>query len=269
MPWSNSVALAALLMAGTVPQQPPVPPADGRPQGTSQTTPGEARYDGVGRAGVVTGAMSNVGLTHRELAAGSFVEITALESGRTIVSSVTGGHVPRAEWIAGLSPAAAAALGAGVDVPVAIRVRRVVLTPQEEAAAREGQLVERIAAPASLIAALRKRLPMQAAVAPPPAPIRSASAPVSRPSAPRPTVPPPPRATSELAPGEGWVVQIAAVSNRQRAEGLAKSLDGFTSPVGAVYRIRLGPFATAVAAERARQDAVRRGHGDARILRND
>lgn len=237
------------------PAQAEAPPASTGPQGSSQLRPGEVRYDRVGRAGHAEG--EGVFALSSELAPGSFAEVTVLDNGKTILVQVRG---EGPEWIA-LSSGAAAQLGVAGNASV--RVRRVTVTPQESALLSAGQAAPpRAEAPPALLAGLRRKLAEQTPVAaakpaPPPRPAK-ALPPKVRP-APAPA-PQPSRATS------GLFVQVAALSNAQRARALADQLGGVVRSAGNIHRIQLGPFASRAAAEKARADAARRGYGDARII---
>jgi rare lipoprotein A len=291
---SHGSALAALLLAGcagnALPPAPQQPPAGsvGLPEGGEPAAP-EARYDAVGWAGAAP-SVADVGevfVVHPTLPAGSFVELTLLDTGRTIVARV-GQQAPVAPgYLLTLSPVAAEAFGVG-KAPVAVRVREAVPAPQERAAAAGGSLT-RMDAPQVLLAALRKRLPPGPAGAPlPMSAARPASSPMSGPG-PQPiaTVDLPPSQVSPLpmaanAPAApepkpvlakpvtgGWAVQVAALSNPSRAEALARELGGFTVRTGALVRVRMGPYPTSATAERGRAQAAARGYGDAKVIRND
>ena len=266
------------------------PPPSTAPQGSSQLRPGEARYDRVGRAALTDGdgAFAPSG----ELAPGSFAEVTALDSGRTILVQVRGeGH-----GLIELSGGAAGQLG--VTGNPAVRVRRVTVTPQDTALLSAGRAAPtRADAPQALLVGLRRMLAEQARVvaaarpAPPPAikpqpakaqPVKSSStqAPATKPQPPKPEpakaqpVKAEPARTSpaEVQPAPkpaargNLIVQVAALSNLQRARALPSQLGGTVRSAGNIHRVQLGPFADRAAAERARADAAKRGYGDARIL---
>jgi rare lipoprotein A len=238
---------------------PYVDPAAGAtgPSGSSQG--GETRYDEVGYAGVRTGdGGTAVVAAHRSLPPNSFLEVTSLETGRTILVLVTG-SMPGADHPIDLSPAAAQLLGAsGTSIPV--RIRKVTPPPVDQAALRNGQAAsERSDAPPVLLTALRKRLPARGGYGAATAPGYARAA------------PPPPRvpASSRPAPaarGGNWYVQVAALSNGARAQSLASSLGGFVRPGGGLYRVQMGPFRSAGEANAARSRAAQSGFGDARVF---
>jgi rare lipoprotein A len=216
------------------------------PQGSSRLRPGEERYDRVGYAGYA-GAGEGVFATSSVLPQGSHAEVTALDSGKTILILIRG----QGSGLIDLSAGAARQLGVTGNPPV--RVRRVTVTGQDATALAAGQPAPmRADAPLALLAGLRRRLadaPRETAATPPP---------------PRPTTRPSPRPAQ--AATRGLFVQVAALSSAARARALADELGGIVRPGGGVYRIQIGPFTSSAAAERARADVARRGYGDARIV---
>lgn len=253
--------------AYTPPQDGYADPAAGAtgPRGSSQPGPGEARYDEIGYAGLrpVAGGAAAEGAVvavHPTLPAGSVVEVTSLDTGRTILVLITGAMPPGTSNAIDLSAGAARQLGADGLPRLAVRVRKVAATPQDMLALRAGRpAADRADTPPVLLTALRKRLPEPVAARPAYAP---ASPTYSRPApsvaAPRPA----PRAPVS----GGYIVQVAALSNARNAQALAQSMNGFVKAGGGLYRVQLGPFATAGQAESARIGAARAGYGDARVL---
>ena len=244
--------------SGYVPQaapyQDPAATASG-PAGTSYRSGGEARYDEVGYAGVraVEGGEGSAAVVavHSTLPAGTFVEVTSLDTGRTILVLITG-SMNGADHSIDLSPGAARQLGAnGSTIPV--RVRRANAAPPDQMLLRSGQPAsERGDTPPVLLNALRKQLPAAPGIASAPAPSDySRPAPPSRPAAPS---------------GGGYYVQIAALSNAARAQQLAKTFGGFVRAGGGFNRVQMGPFRSAGEAESARQRAIGGGFPDARVF---
>ncbi|WP_422057567.1 SPOR domain-containing protein [Sphingomonas sp.] len=224
-------------------------PATGEgPQGSSRLRPGEERYDRVGYAGYA-GAGEGVFALSGVLPQGTHAEVTALDSGKTILVLIRGQGTGLIE----LSGAAARQLGVTGNPPV--RVRRVSVTGQDATALATSQPAPmRADAPPALLAGLRRRLgdtPREIASTPPP---------------PRPATRPTPRATQTAPATRGLFVQVAALSSAARARALADELGGIVRPGGGVYRVQLGPYPNTGAAERARADVARRGYGDARIV---
>ena len=114
-------------------------------------------YDVVGYATLDGGR--GVTIAHRTLPLPSYVEVTSLASGKTILARVERrGPMTGAPLIA-LSSAAAAQLGAGDGEP--IRVRRVNPPERDRLALRSGNPAsERMATPRSLVDVLRRKLPV-------------------------------------------------------------------------------------------------------------
>lgn len=230
------------------------PPPTAGPQGTSRAQSDDDRYDRVGHAGYAAPgdgvyAISNV------LPDGSHAEVTALDSGKTIVVAIRSG----AGGLLDLSSAAARQLGVTGAAPV--RVRRASVMPQDAATLAAGQpLPLRADAPQALLAGLRKRLNENAVIsAPDPVVAGPATPPRAQPV--QPTAPAPPAPTNR-----GLFVQVAALSSAQRARALAGQLGGVVRAGGGVHRVQIGPFPNRAAAERGRADVARRGYGDAHII---
>jgi rare lipoprotein A len=262
-----ALALALFAAAGAARAQ-DIDPTLGAaaPHGTSQLQPGDGRYDAVGYARVR--AFSPAALAASpSLAPESYAEVTALDSGRTILVRIVA-LAEAAGSFAMLSEGAARQLGVGGDVSIAVRIRAVRPSTEDQAALRSaGAAQPRIDSPPALLRALRLQLPAdsEAPLPPPqPEPVVDRIAP----TAPIAT-PPPKRSALTVAlpekPAQGrYFVQVAALSSPERAQALAQKLHGFVKAGGGLYRVQLGPFATATAAERARGEAVRAGFGDAR-----
>lgn len=301
----SQTSLVLFLLAATgasAAQEPPpagadygVPPPSSAPQGSSQLRPGEARFDRVGRAALIDG--DGVFARSGEPGAEGFAEVTALDSGRTILVQVRG----EGSGLIELSAGAASQLGVAGNAPV--RIRRVTVTPQDSVLLSAGRAAPtRVDAPQALLVGLRRMLADQTpapVVAARPAPVPAARKPPVRtqPARPQPARPDPsgtevanvepaqPRPAQAAKPqpvqpqpakpqpapkpaiaGRGLVVQVAALSNVQRARALASQFGGTVRSAGNIHRVQLGPFADKAAAERARADAAKRGYGDARVI---
>ncbi|WP_313534794.1 SPOR domain-containing protein [Sphingomonas sp.] len=242
------------------------------PHGTSGLQPGDGRYDAVGYAAVRSLGAAALAVSPA-LPVESYAEVTALDNGRTILVRITEtSAVPGA--IAVISEGAARQLGVPVEQPVAVRIRAVRPSSEDQAALRSaGAAQPRIDSPPALLRALRLQLPAadpgEPLPPPPPPPSQlgpiadviphpaaSVAAPAKSRSAAKPPAP---------KPAQGrYLVQVAALSSPERAQALAQKLQGFVKAGGGLYRVQLGPFATEAAAERAREGAVRAGFGDAR-----
>ena len=241
----------------------PLPPEAGEREGPAGTSGmGATRYDQVGYASwygdELSGAPTASGTpfapdaitaAHRTLPLGSHAEVTSLETGRTILVLVNDRGPGRADREIDLSRGAATALGMDGRPSLAVRVRGTSASGPDAAALAAGRPAgPRLDAPPAVLAALRQQL---RDYRPSPAPQRRAL-PVGSSSAPL-----------EV---NGFLVQVAAFSSETRARALAASLRGSIADGGGLYRVRLGPFADAASAQRARDDAARRGYGDATII---
>ena len=247
-------------------------PAD-LPQGSGpRGTSGELRYDTVGYASVrndrPTGALAAAAITiaHATLPLGSFVELTSLDSGRTIIAVVGAQSYDGQAFT--LSPGAAQLLGVGDHA--ALRVWLITPSGPDQMALRSGRPASpRIDAPDGLLKALRRRLPDEMVLTPPP---RRMPPVTRRPPVPRPVpvpqpgagyVPPP---ETIVARGVRFMVQVAAFSTRDRAQIAARQVGGRIVVAGSVFRVQLGPFPDAASAKRARDEAALHGYGDARVI---
>jgi rare lipoprotein A len=275
--------------------------------GTSYRPADPASYDEVGIASVSDApsrgettangeafAPDAITAAHKTLPLPAYVEVTALGSGRTILVRVNDRGPMRNDRIIGLSPGAAAQLGVADGAPV--RVRRVNPPEQERAVLRaRGRAAERLETPPALLKVLRAKL--GAAEMPSAAPALPAAPPAKTPPVPakarpgadfdvpavaaaktKPAQPPaarPARATAAekpvaLSPTAGtYVVQVGAFSSRARAEALAASIGALAEASGALWRVRLGPYATRQAAQAGVRKAAAKGFEKATILAND
>lgn len=256
-------------------------------------------YDMVGYASPGEEGAGTVSAAHKTLPLPSYVEVTSLESGKTILVRVERRGPMRNDRLIELSPGAAAQLGVTGRERAAVRVRRVNPPEQERALLRSGQTApDRMDTPRPLLAVLMRKLdpqtapppatPPQIAPSPEPSPPEPSSAttpveppvPVAKPKpAPKPkpvpsavTPMPPPAATpapSASAANGSLVVQVAAFSTKERADAAAAKLGAGVSSAGRLWRMRMGPFATRAQAEAALAKAKRAGYSDARIQRAD
>jgi len=239
-------------------------------------------YDAVGYASLGEEGGTTVSAAHKTLPLPSYVEVTSLDSGKTILVRLERRGPMRNDRLIELSPGAAAQLGVTGREQAAVRVRRVNPPEQDRALLRSGQNAsDRMDTPKPLLSVLMRRLdpratPPQAALAPEPPPVatpteapRPAPTPKPKPAptppamAPNPSPEPAPAAHGSLA------VQVAAFSTKERADAAAAKLGARVSPAGRLWRMRMGPFATRAEAEAALAKAKRAGYSDARIQRAD
>ncbi len=211
-----AAAFVALLLSGTanaakkraLPAAPPAPPVEETIDSVPMPVAPQARpsavaqYDEVGYAvgydaqgsRTASGEPFNPGsmnAAHAMLPTPSFVEVTHLGSGKTILVRINDRTGPGDKAQIRLSPAAAHALGGGDGSPFPVRVRRVNPPEQEQVALQAGRPGgDRLPTPEPLLVVLRKKMglapkPVVARPAPPVTP-KSAPVPARRTSAPVP-----------------------------------------------------------------------------------
>lgn len=235
-----------------------------------------------------------ISAAHKTLPLPSYVEVTELDTGRTILVRVNDRGPMDNSRIIDLSQAAAQQLGIA-DRPAAVRVRRVNPPESERAQLRAGQPVpERLATPESLLAILRTKAstltpPRGAsavAVAEPrpipdtpereEAPSRrdgdrfivegsGGTAATRRPAPAQPSVPAPARPAATMG---DYIVQVAAFGAKSRADAAARRVGGSVVQAGNVWRVRMGPFKDEAAAKSALANAKSKGYAEARIMRD-
>ncbi|MBK6413248.1 septal ring lytic transglycosylase RlpA family protein [Sphingopyxis sp.] len=263
--------------------------------GTTYTPSDIADYDDVGYASwygeelagrpTANGEIfdpAGVSAAHKTLPLPSYVEVTALDTGRTILVRVNDRGPMVGDRLIDLSRGAAEQLGLSAGVS-AVRVRRTNPPLAERAQLRAGHPVpERIATPDSLLSILRtklKTLPVPKALAATPpvdaqpaAPIASGKA---KPGDDRMTVETAkpiakPTAVTKPAPAVAgkYVVQVGAFSSESRANATAKSVGGTVSKAGNLWRVRIGPFASDAEARGALNTAKAKGFRDAVVQRD-
>ena len=224
---------------------------------------------------------------HKTLPMPSYVEVTALDTGRTILVRVNDRGPFANDRLIDLSEGAATQLGISAQGLAAVRVRKVNPPEQERAMLRSGQSAPtRLDTPESLLKVLREKLGKQprpavtAVKSPPPSPPsgQAKSQPVPAPtsqdgrfvregsSAPKPAPRPSPAPAANAA---GYVVQVASFSSRANADALAKKIGArvAASGDGRLFRVRYGPFVSEAEAQHALADAKKRGYPQARLYR--
>lgn len=256
----SPVELAAALLL-TVQVAPPDGPG---PRATSSES---ERYDAIGYA-----AIGDIvrGVGHASLPIGSHVEVTAIDTGRTVLFAVTGKAPARSDEPVALSNDAMSQLGIAAGAP--IRVRSATAMPTDIAALNGGHPAgTRLDAPDALLTGLRKHLPPRPttpapAVAKPSAPPAAAKAAAVKPAA-KTATPALARPAPKPAITTGWGVQVAALSDAARANALATRVGGVVRPAGRLFRVQLGPFADRAAADAARLRLARQGQGQATLVK--
>ncbi|WP_084277029.1 SPOR domain-containing protein [Novosphingobium sp. B1] len=261
--------------------------------GVTYTPADTLNYDSVGYAQSAAG--QGVSGAHRTLPLPSYVEVTSLETGRTILVRLTQRGPMTGADLLSLSPAAWSQLGATPGGRLPVRVRRVNPPEAERALLREGgQAPARMDTPPGLLAALKRKLGLPAVAAPVPDP---APVPVARPlpakplpveakakepatpeqkmapakpsPAPAKAAPPasaatPPAASASV--GKALYVQVGAYSTRERAEAVAKRIGGAVSAAGKYWRVRTGPHKDRGQADAALAKARAGGYADAKVV---
>jgi rare lipoprotein A len=261
---------------------------------------GYASWYGEERAGRATandetfnpGAVS---AAHKTLPLPSYVEVTALDTGRTILVRVNDRGPMAGDRLIDLSRGAAEQPGISEDGTAAVRVRRTYPPMAERTQLRSGNPVpERIATPDSLLSILRNKLkaqpaPKTAVATEPAAPIASGNAkpgddrlviekagakkpeskPAPKPAAATKVAPAKPAPASKPAATDGsYAVQVGAFSSEANANAAAKSVGGSVRKVGNLWRVRMGPFATDADAKTALGKAKAKGFRDAAVVRD-
>ncbi len=245
-------------------------------EGVTYTPADVMNYDSVGYAEVGNG--EGISGAHRTLPLPSYVEVTSLETGRTILMRLTQRGPMQGRNLVSLSPQAWAQLGETQSDRLAVRVRRVNPPEAERALLRSGaQVSARMDTPPGLLAVLKRKLGIVPAIAPvtlpelakaptPPATIAAKTPPklVAKPIS-----KPVPRAEPVAAgkpSAKGLFVQVGAYSSRERAETVAKSLAGSAMDGGKVWRVRTGPHKDRGQADAALAKARAAGYADARVV---
>ncbi len=231
---------------------------------------------------------------HKTLPMPSYVEVTLLDTGRTILARINDRGPFANDRLIDLSEGAARQLGITAQGVAGVRVRKINPPEQERAMLRNGQSASsRIDTPESLLKVLREKLgkmprPSGITGSAKPVPVKTvADAPVrpntettsdgrfvregasgSRPAA-KPSSKPAAKPAPVQAAAAGYVVQIAAFSSRARADDLARKMGAMVaaSADGRLFRVRFGPFTTEAEGQRALSDAQKRGYPQARLFR--
>lgn len=214
------------------------------------TANGEAFYPG------------GVTAAHRTLPLPCYVEVTRLDTGRTILVRINDRGPADPNRLIDLSAGAAEQLGITESGMVPVRVRRTNPVESERNALRSGQPVpERLDTPDSLLEIMRERVSRM------PLPTGYV-VPARGPDGPRGPAAGPLAATGDVPPGPGpWIVQVGAYSSRASAEVIARRIGAQVVQSGSLYRVRFGPFSDATEAQAAVSRARRAGQPGAVIMR--
>lgn len=207
-----------------------------------------AQFHGGPTANGETFDMDRVGAAHKTLPLPCYVEVTALDTGRTVLVRINDRGPFVANRIIDLSRRTAQLLGIERTGVSRVRVRRVYPSDADRLALRSGRpAADRPDVGGSGLATLNDRF---AARAPDPrAPPRIAAA-----------VP------DAQVPVGGFFIQVTAVGNRAKAEDIAEFLAGRVEPVGALWRVRMGPYRSEDEATTALAQVRHQGYQDARLV---
>jgi rare lipoprotein A len=264
--------------------------------GTAYTPEDVLNYDQVGYLAADSAGGNAVSGSHHTLPLPSYVEVTSLETGRTILVRLERRGPMNSNELLALSPGALAQIGGAAGTPV--RVRRVNPPEDQRTLLRAGAPAElRMGTPMSLVEILKRKLPgqtsaavsgaqaapiphIQSAVRPQapvvvatlesnPQPVRANGAPALPPlDAPGAATPAPAPTRQPAAIRGTFVVQAASFSTADNARRAAGVLNGEVTQAGRYYRVRTGPFATRGEAEASLAKVRAAGYSDARILTN-
>jgi rare lipoprotein A len=251
--------------------------------GVTYTPRDTMNYDAVGYAATAPEGATSISGAHRTLPLPSYAEVTALDSGTTILVRIERRGPMSGKGLVALSPGAAAQLGYTGQPQFPVRVRRVNPAEPERALLRTGQQAPaRMDTPKSLLTVLTRKLDAQEGIvrpAPPPDPAptptvtatpkpkppKPAATPAPVPS-PSPSPVPPAKPASQPAQGR-FVVQVGAYASKANADAAVKRTGGTAVQSGKLWQVRIGPFASEAEAQAALAKARRAGYSDARIQR--
>ncbi len=256
--------------------------------GVTYTPVDRMNFDAVGYAAIGVEGGEGISAAHKTLPLPSYVEVTSLDSGRTILVRVERRGPMTNDRLVELSPGAAEQLGLTAD-RAPVRVRRVNPPEQERALLRSGQRVpQRMDTPKALLTVLMRRIDpaspvlLSAATAASPAasakpdqpPRQTEAAAASRPATKPAAKPAPaerPKAVTPARPAArgDLVIQVGAFASRANADATAAKIGGRVEPAGRLFRVRSGPFAARAEAEAALAKVRSAGYRDARIQRSN
>ena len=192
--------------------------------------------------------MDRLGAAHKTLPLPSYVEVTAIDTGRTILVRINDRGPFVTNRIIDLSRRSAQLLGIERSGVSRVRVRRIYPSDADRLALRSGRAAaERGYATTADLALLRQRFATR-----PPDPIA------------------PPRIAAAVpvaaVPVGGWFIQVAALGNRDKAEEVAEFVAGRVEQAGALWRVRMGPYKSEAEATSALAQVRSDGYQDARLV---
>ena len=268
--------------------------------GVTYTPADTLNYDAVGHGVLLDPGQGapRISGAHRTLPVPSYVEVTALDTGRTILVRLDQRGPMSGDGLVALSPMAWSQLGLPAWGSTPVRVRRVNPPEPERALLRTGQTAPlRMDTPPGLLAALRRKLGVEPPVGDLPVAVNPAELAGTRRAPAKPGKPlAPPKLTGVRTPAVQTklakpalaasassdtppafkptstvaapvYVQIGAFAQRANAEATARKSGGALVRVGNIWRVRSGPFSAGTEADRALAKARSAGYAGARIVR--
>jgi rare lipoprotein A len=259
--------------------------------GVTYTPADTLNYDSVGYA--QAGGGEGVSGAHRTLPLPCYIEVTSLETGRTILVRLTQRGPTSGSDLVALSAGAWRQLGASPGTRLPVRVRRVNPPEAERAMLRAGaQAPARMDTPPGLLFALKRKLGIGLVVAPSPAepvPPKLEPKPLAKPAPTKPALalpipaqpklakndsavvkpvskPTTPKAETAIAQSKDFYVQVGAYSTRARADAAAKATSGTVSASGRLWRVRVGPHKDRGQADAALAKVRSGGYADAGVV---
>lgn len=190
-----------------------------------------------------------ISAAHRSLPMPSYVEVTRLDTGKTILVRINDRGPADPRRLIDLSAGAAEQLGIAEGGIVPVRVRRTNPVETERLALRSGRAVPaRLDTPESLLEILRERAGRLPSPQPGMSPPENAALMAQTTLVSGAQMPPSASAAREAT---HFIVQIATFASRSRADALARRLGATVAVSGSLHRVRAGPFATRAEAEAA------------------
>ncbi len=253
MRWRAELAMAGVALASCT-QRPPAPErvisaeplrrqAAYRPTGFEQVGLASWYGDELRGRRTATGEPFDpdaITAAHPTLALPTHVVLTALDTGRAILVRINDRGPFHGRRILDMSFGAARLLGMTGHGARPVHIAQVDPSPEDAQALRRGMAAHPLPpADQALMAAWRAKVGWT----------------------------PPPRASRTIPDGAGplWL-QVASFSSRGRAKAMASRLGAQVDPQGAIYRVRLGPYATAAAAQGALAPLGAKGYPDPLIV---
>ncbi len=215
--------------------------------------------DETGYAGL-SGDLDGVSIAHKTLPIPSYVELTDLGSGRTILARVIERGPMTNSRMVDLSCAAASQLSLSGGRPLPVRVRRIRPTPPDAGALDRGErAAERLPAPKAMLPALTRKLPpapKDQGLGDPCADIPPASPPVGTKSpetaAPQPAPPASPAkspAADKAVTDDGFIVESGGRASAAKPRPTTPAAPR-AAAAGASFAVQAGAFADQAKAER-------------------